>query len=104
MNGFGKFAAEFLGLGEVNCVYGKHFALTGGEFAWKLANYPAPLALRHLVLANPKTFGNCHLDLRLAGAPLGFIGRASHAELARWTPAKRDAANFPVLPGFRTEE
>ena len=98
----GELLAERLRLGEVDVAHREVVPLgqLRRQLARQLSDDPLPLPLRRLVLAHPEAFGQRHLDLILARAPLGFAGRAAHREPARRAPAELDAGDLAFVPGL----
>src|SRR5262249_25700598 len=89
--------AERFGFREVHLDDGEVVAFAGRLGLRKLADDPLPLALCHLVFADPESPAVRHLDLILERTAFRFARRAAHDELAGWAPAELVAGDLAFL-------
>jgi hypothetical protein len=98
----GQLFAEPFRLGEVNIADWKLvpvWQLRRG-LTRQLTSDLLPLPLRQFVFGHPKALGQRHFDPILVRTPFLLIRWASHEKPAGRAPAKRDASNCALIPGF----
>ena len=98
----GQLRAELLGLVEVDPVHRNVVALAElrrGQLVREVADEPLPLPLRRFELRGPESSREPDLHLRLVGAALELVRRASHHVASGGTPAEPDAGDRSLLAG-----